>query len=290
MALGSFDGLHTGHVRVIKKCIQTAAAENLKPVVMLFERHPLLSLTGEAPAALLTTGERDRILRTLGAYPVIIDFDRIRSLSCEEFVRDILAGELSARAVCCGFNYRFGIGGEGSADTLAALCEKYGIKSDVTEQQCFENEPVSSTRIRKALLEGKPRQANSMLGRIFSYTLPVVRGDQRGRTMGFPTANQQLPLGFIVPKYGVYASQTEAHGGIYPSVTNIGVRPTVGENKLLSETHILGYTGELYGENIRVGLLEYLREEKSFPDFSSLSEQIRSDSRAAEKIWMARGL
>ncbi|MCQ2462800.1 MAG: riboflavin biosynthesis protein RibF [Clostridia bacterium] len=269
---------------VIEKCISVSEKKNLAPAVMLFERHPLYDISGKAPDALLTQTQRNEILSSLGVKIIRVSFPEIRSMAAEQFVKAILIKN-GAEAVCCGFNYRFARDRQGDPDTLKAICTEYGIEAFVLDAYMLDGAVVSSTAIRAALKSGETERANEMLGRPFGYTLPVVHGDRRGTGMGFPTANQIFPDGLIVPKYGVYASMAQVNGKAYPSVTNIGIRPTVGSNVLLSETNIIGFSENIYGQDITVRLLSYLRGETTFPDFEALSRQIADDAAQALKIY-----
>lgn len=157
----------------------------------------------------------------------------------------------------------------------------------MTEEVDFCGLPVSSTRIRAALEQGRPEEANAMLGRPFCYDFTVVGGDRRGRKLGAPTINQFFPSGFVVPKFGVYASKTLVEGRYHPSVTNIGMRPTIGTQSLRSETYIMDFSGDLYGQNIEVSLLHFLRGEVRFESLDALRAQIAADAQAARNFVQA---
>lgn len=281
IALGTFDGLHRGHMRVLL----TAAQSGMRPFALLFSEHPASVLRGEAPPLLLTAGQRDAILQKNGITPLTVAFSDIMHLSPEAFLEDVLQGRFSATALCCGENYTFGRDGAGDAQTLRALCRARGIPLFVAETETYAGAPVSSTRIRAALQNGEIEAANAMLGRPFSYAFPVVEGDKRGRELQFPTINQLFPDAFIRPRYGVYASRTCVDGTYYPSVTNFGVRPTVGTQSLRSETHILGFSGDLYGQSPEVELLAFLRGERAFASFDDLQTAIAADCRRAQEFY-----
>ncbi len=283
VALGTFDGLHKGHISVIT-CALSYKERGFIPLVMLFDSHPLLSLTGNAPAEILQNGLRSEIIENCGAQSVTVSFDEIKNLSCREFFEEIIIKKLNAGAVCCGGNYRFGKGGEGGCKELQALCNEFSVELTVSPEICFGSSPVSSTRIRKAIENGDIPLANAMLGREFRYKYEVVSGDKRGRLMGAPTINQHFGENFVVPKKGVYASVTVVDGKEYSSVTNIGMRPSFENTDLRSETCILGFSGDLYGEFIEVRLLKYLRGEIKFDSMEALGEQIRKDAEASLKI------
>ena len=277
VALGFFDGLHTGHMHVL--CRTAEEKENgLTPTVLLFDEHPAAVLTGSAPQQILPNTIRNGILDDMGIARQVVSFRTLQSLTPEEFVRTILCGTLRAGFVACGFNYRFGIHGTGTAQTLQALCAQQNIRCAIVGETAYNGSPVSSTRIRQALAQGNAAAAAAMLGRPFTYDFEVMDGDKRGRLLGTPTINQYFPAGFMVPAFGVYASFVQLDGCIHPAVTDIGMRPTFNGTAPRSETWIMDYAGDLYGQHIRVQLLEYLRPEVRFPDADALRAQIHRDA------------
>lgn len=288
VALGSFDGLHTGHMSVIT-CALSFKECGLNPLVMLFDSHPLKTLSGRAPAEILQPSLRNEILEGRGVGTTVIPFEEIKDFSPREFFTQILIKKLNAGAVCCGSNYRFGKNGAGSIGELKALCEEFGIEIKISPEIAFDGSPVSSTRIRQAIEGGNIPLANAMLGREFRYKYTVVSGDRRGRLMGAPTINQHFTENFVVPKIGVYSSVTVVEGREYPSVTNIGLRPSFENEDLRSETCILGFSGDLYGKDIEVRLLKYLRGEMKFDSMEALGTQIRRDAEASKEIFVKRG-
>lgn len=288
VALGSFDGLHKGHMSVIA-CALSMKECGLVPLALLFDSHPLLSLTGQAPPELLQKQKRDELLSSLGVKTEYISFAEIMNYSCREFFEKILLEKLNAGAVCCGRNYRFGRGNEGGCEELSALCDEYGVKMCLSEQIDFLGEPISSSRIRLAVEQGNIPLANAMLGRPFCYRASVVSGYHRGHLIGAPTINQHFESNFVKPKKGVYASFTTLGGVDYPSVTNIGLRPSFENEDFRSETCIIGFSGNLYGEAVEVSLLEYIRDEEKFSSVEALGEQIARDAENARKIFEKRG-
>lgn len=288
VALGSFDGLHKGHMSVIA-CALSQKERGLVPLVLLFDSHPLQTLAGKSPPEILQKNKRDEILSSLGAKTETVAFSDIKEMSCREFFEKILISELNAKVICCGEDYRFGKDNAGNRKTLEALCDEYSVELCVSQTVMNDGLPVSSTRIRTAIEEGNIPLANDLLGREFSYEYTVVSGDQRGRLMGAPTINQHFGQNFIVPKKGVYASITVVDNKEYPSVTNIGLRPSFANADLRSETCILGFSGNLYGRDIEVKLLKYLRGEIKFDSMEALGNQIRADAEKSEKIFSERG-
>ncbi len=289
VALGSFDGLHKGHMSVIACTLELSKECGLSPIALLFDAHPMLAVKGTAPEKLLQNENRDEILRKKGVSTEVIPFAEIKDMTCREFFEEILIKKLNAGGVCCGWNYRFGKGNEGGCDELRVLCEEYGIELKIAQPVSHNGEAVSSTRIRDAVENGDIPLANAMLGREFGYKLTVVSGQQRGRLIGSPTINQRFEKDFVNPKTGVYASVTLVEGREYPSVTNIGLRPSFENEDFRSETCILEFSGNLYGEIIEVKLLEYLRCEIKFDSLEKLSAQIRADAEKSKEIFNNRG-
>lgn len=280
IALGTFDGLHIGH----KAVITSEKTEYERKIALMFTTHPQGVLTGSCPGTLITPQKEREVLNSWGVEPEYIDFSVISSLTPQQFVDEILVKEYNARSLACGFNYRFGKGASGDVETLMLLCAEREIKLNVAQEVSYIDEPVSSTRIRKALQNGEIKAANAMLGRPFSYAFEVMHGDERGRILGSPTINQFFTPDFQVPQFGVYASFTVIDGVKYPSVTNIGIRPTIGNSEKRSETNIVGYNGDLYGKYPEVFLIEKIRGEMQFGSLEELSARIAADRNTALKI------
>lgn len=281
IALGTFDGLHIGH----QKVLFGNSDEYDKKIALMFKTHPQKTLCGKVPDELITPSEKENLLKSWGITPAYMDFDEISSLTPEEFAKDILFGTYGATALCCGFNYRFGKNAEGDAELLKKICDENNVSLTVCGEVDYKGLPVSSTRIREAIRSGDMRSANAMLGRYFSYDFEVVHGDARGRVLGSPTINQFFTENFAVAQFGVYASFTEINGEKYASVTNIGIRPTIaGTDEKRSETNIIGYNGDLYGKHIKVCLVEKIRDEMSFGSLDGLGTQIASDRELSAKI------
>lgn len=255
VALGDFDGMHLAHKTVI------TGAEN----TVIYSVNNKFSLLQKS------------LFERLYPNTVFADFDEIKNMDGEEFINKILLEKFGAGIVLCGYNFRFGKNASWSAMDLRNYLEKKDVWVRILEHLDFEEEPISSTRIRKAVSDGKIELANKMLGYNFTFESPVIKGDKRGRTMGFPTINQHLPEGLIVPKFGVYESRTFADGNEYLSFTNIGIRPTWQVDKPLAETHIFDFNGDLYDKNVRVELISYLREEKKFSSVEELKKQLEYD-------------
>lgn len=255
VALGDFDGMHRAHQTVV-----TGASNVI--VYCVNNRFSLLQKS---------------IFQQRYPNAVFADFDEIKHMQGEDFIEKILIEKFNAGVVLCGFNFRFGKMASWSAADLREYLEKKDIWVRILEHLDFEGEPISSTRIRKALQDGDVENANNMLGYNFTFESEVIKGDKRGRTIGFPTINQHLPDGLIVPKYGVYESRTFVDSREYKSFTNIGIRPSWRLEKPLCETHIFDFDGDLYSRNIRIELVKYKREEKLFNSVEELRTQLNYD-------------
>lgn len=290
VALGFFDGLHRGHQAVIRSAAQQRKY-GLQPAVFTFSENPLNVLTGKKVPYLLQPNEKVNLMNRLSVeFLYSIEFKEIMHLSPAEFVTNVLVEKLRAKKVFCGFNYHFGSGRHANADTLRELCEPFGVEVITVPPVLFKDEPMSSTRIRHALKQGKITDVTSMLGREFSFNLPVHKGNQLGRRMGTPTFNQPFPPHFILPRFGVYASAVDIGGTLTCGVTNIGIKPTVGAEGPLAETWMPHQQcGELYGKNVRVFLLDFIRGEQKFDSLFELKAAILADGENAIKIFDEKG-
>jgi len=285
VALGFFDGLHIGHAAVVSRTL-SYQQEGLCPCVFTFTMdggHPAAKSSANA---LTTERQKEQLLESWGVRLVLCpDFSEFHAMEPEAFVDEVLVRRLNANAACCGEDFRFGKKAAGDVGQLAALCQARGIRLDVVPPVTFEGERVSSTRIRSLLGEGRVADANRMLGRAFGYDFTVVRGKQLGRKLDSPTINQRLPDGFVPLRHGVYASVSFAGGAWHPSVTNIGLRPTVEDTTAVnSETYICGFSGDLYGARVEVRLLAFLRPEQRFPSVEALRARIHADAEASVPI------
>ncbi|MBO7318463.1 MAG: riboflavin biosynthesis protein RibF [Clostridia bacterium] len=264
VALGYFDGIHIGHKMVLDRALTAAKEKDLVPVVLVFDIHPRKLVSGVVPP-MLTSEEHKKVrLQEMGFTVVDFNFREGMNYEPSEFIEKILVKKLGAKAVSCGFDYHYGKGGKGNAETMRQELSERNIEFFSVEPVLLGDEVVSSTAIRNFIQQGEIEKANAMLGEYFSYDFEVKRGDGLGKTWGFPTINQSFPEDFIVPKFGVYMSLTKVDGEEYLSVTNVGVRPTVAEDSMRSETCILDFSGDLYGRRVQVQLVKFIREEKNF--------------------------
>lgn len=279
VTVGSFDGLHIGHQKIFDT-LKSLTGGVL--TVLTFKPHPQAVIRPQSsPPPLLTSDdERIELFREIGVERLIFaPFDlELAEMDAERFVREILLEKLRMETLVVGANHRFGKGRQGDVHLLHDLSTKWGFCLTVVEAISDEDGVISSTRIRKLLLNGKVREAMKLLGRPYKLQGVVVQGTGRGSKLGFPTANLKVSHPHkLVPLYGIYATWTEWRGEIYPSVTHVGPRPTFEENEVSIETYIPGFTNNLYGEHLIVSFVDYLREVISFSTPKALVEQMEKD-------------
>lgn len=288
ISIGNFDGVHIGHRLLIKTLASQSAEKQLDGIVFTFAQNPKNLLTSGEVKYLTGTEDKMRFLSEYGAKNIYFaDFAEIGGLSPEEFTDNILVKKFNADTVICGYDFRFGKGRAGSAEDLERLLGRHGIKCIITPAVYYEGQPVSSTEIRRLLSEGDVEKAEALLGRPYCFTLPVIHGRQIGRSLGFPTINQVFPEYRVIPAYGVYAVVCEANGNTYNGIANIGIRPTVSKSgdSPVCETHLFGFSGDLYNHAVRVSLKKRLRQEIKFNSLDQLKEQIKTDMQAAEEYF-----
>lgn len=279
VAVGNFDGVHKGHQLVFSHTLKIAATENLYSVALTFSPHPRNFFNTACPVKMITDDDYKReLILSLGIEKVFFQkFDKeFASLDSEAFVL-YLKNTFSCKAIVCGENFRFGKGAAYRTDDLSAVCEKYGMKLHVVPVDPY----VNSSAVRAFLEQGNPSAAAELLGRPYSISSSVFYGKQLGTKIGFPTMNQKLFEGSVVPKFGVYAGFVEIDGKQFKCIVNIGYRPTVNSDisDVDAETHIFDFSGDLYGKTVRVYIVEFIREERKFKNPIELSEQIKSDCR-----------
>ena len=288
VAIGVFDGVHRGHQQVMRDLTAMARARDLVPAALTFDPHPLEFLAPDrAPDLLTTVEQRAELLAECGVEILgVLPFLEIRNLDPRVFVTEILCLRLKVRAIAIGENFRFGRDRGGDPALLKDLGEAKGFTVDVVEMvvHAGPDGPISSTRIRELLAEGEVRSAATLLGRPFVLTGPVIHGDARGHTIGFPTANLHIPERMAIPANGVYACWVDRDGARHPAVVNIGVRPTFGASIRTIEAHLLDFDDDLYGESIALHFIERIREERRFDGVEALVAQIASDRDRAAAI------
>lgn len=292
LTLGVFDGVHLGHQLIMRTVVERARAVNATPTVITFDPHPRAVLRPEsAPPHLQTFDQKIEAFGVMGIeQTIVIRFTKeFAQTSAEDFLRDIVGERLQAREVYLGHGFAFGKGRAGNIELLRKVSRELGFFADEVPQVTLRGERISSSRIRELLAEGRVNLARRMLGRPYGVEGRVMRERGLGRTLGFPTANLQ-PQNRVIPRRGVYVTATLIEGVWRRSVTNVGVRPTfdaVSGNQTV-ETHILNWTGDLYGDVVRVRFLHRLRDERKFAGVDELKTQIARDVERATD-YFARG-
>lgn len=283
VALGYFDGIHLGHKAVIGKAVD-AKKSGLVPAAFTFSSTPK---SKDKNSQLLTYNEKLGIFENLGIEILyILDFEKLKDYSPEDFVKKIISEVFNAGEVFCGFNYRFGKTGAGSTDELKQLCKKENIKVVICNPVELDGDLVCSTEIRNALKNGDIKKANRFLGYDFGLKSEVLKGNNIGSKIDTPTINQKFENGIILPKFGVYASIVTIENERYTGVTNIGVKPTVGNRNLPNcETWMPEYKGDnLYGKTVDVRLKEFIRPERKFNSLDELKAEIINNGKTAIKL------
>ena len=283
VALGYFDGIHVGHRAVLDYAVEQASRRNCLPAVFTFrnqEQESSPRFKGGAPI-LMTQEQKLEVFAQLGLqFCLCPSFEEVMDMEPELFFGSVLLHGLGAVELCCGQDFRFGKGARGDVAMLETLCHEHRIHLHILPKVTLEGMPVSSTKIRELIAQGDVDQAAKWMGRPFLLDSVVVKGNQLGRTIGSPTINQTFPPRYMVPKYGVYATEVTVDGKRYGGMTNVGVKPTVGplgSDVPLCETYILDYKGDLYGKTVRVAFLRFLRPERKFASLEELKSQITKD-------------
>lgn len=293
LTLGVFDGLHLGHQLIMRWVVERARQAGAVPTVITFEPHPRAVLHPEsAPPLLQTFDQKVEALGVLGIeQTIVIRFDRaFAEVRAEDFLRDVVWERLQAREVYLGKGFAFGHNREGNIELLKRVSRELGFRADEVEEVRMRGRRISSSLIRKLLLEGRVNLARRMLGRPYGVEGRVVRGAERGRTIGFPTANLR-PQNRVIPSRGVYVTATLIEGAWRRSITNIGVRPTFERDAEPSlETFVIDWQGDLYGDVVRVRFLHRLRDERKFDAVEDLKRQINYDLSRARRYFEAGGV
>jgi riboflavin kinase/FMN adenylyltransferase len=286
LALGNFDGVHLGHQAIFQHVVTRAREVDGTSMVFTFEPHPLQVLAPEKAPPLLTTYEQKiRLIAALGItvglrVPFTEQFARQEPIA---FVREVLWRHLGIHEVVVGHDFRFGHRRAGTVDFLQAQAEHFGYRVTVIPAIMQEDTVVSSSNIRRLLLQGQVEQAARLLGRHYAIAGPVVEGFRRGRQLGFPTANVR-PVNAIVPHKGVYTVRVEWANRLYPGVANVGYNPTFGNQALSVEAHLFDVDADLYGATVRVEFLHRIRDERKFASVEELAAQIASDAQEARTV------
>ncbi|MCY7376451.1 MAG: bifunctional riboflavin kinase/FAD synthetase [Pyrinomonadaceae bacterium] len=293
LTLGVFDGLHLGHQRIMEIVVNRAKAIDAIPTAITFDPHPRSVLYPEnAPPLLQTLDQRLANFEVLGIeQTIVIRFDRdFANQNAEEFLRDIVHERLQAKEVFLGKGFAFGKNRGGNIELLRKMSVELGFFADEVDEVTLRGQRISSSKIRHLLADGKVNLARRMLGRPYGVEGQIVRGDQRGRTIGFPTANLK-PRNRVVPRFGVYTTATLIKDVWRRSITNVGVRPTFeGSQEPSIESYVFDFDGDLYGDVLRVRFLHRIRDEKKFGGIEELKTQIGKDTNTALRFFARRGI
>jgi riboflavin kinase / FMN adenylyltransferase len=288
LALGNFDGLHRGHMKIIERVRRVASERGATAVAMTFDPHPpRVVRPDKAPPLLMTKTQRLEALERAGVDGVaVVRFTpELSRWDPETFVRTVLVEWLHVAEVWVGANFLFGHDRAGNFSSLRGLGSRYGFRSEKIDPVRYKDFVVSSTRIRRLISEGRVDEASALLGHPYTIDGTVVEGSHRGRDLGFPTAN--LATGNeLIPPHGVYATTVRLDGVIYPSITNVGIRPTFDdEPRTVIETHLLDVECDLYGRTLRLGFVQRLRDERRFESVDLLKAQVGADVQKARTLF-----
>jgi riboflavin kinase/FMN adenylyltransferase len=287
LALGNFDGLHRGHQKIIERVKRGAAEHGGTAMAMTFDPHPpRVVRPDKAPPLLMTKAQRLEALERLGIGCVaVVRFTReLSEWDPEMFVRTVLVDWLRVSEVWVGANFLFGHERSGNFSLLRTLGQRFGFRAEKIDPVRYKDFVVSSTRVRRLVAEGRMDEAGALLGHGYYVDGTIVEGRRRGRELGFPTANLAT-ANELLPPHGVYATTMTVDGIVHAGITNIGMRPTFSETALTIETHLLNYSGDLYGRSVRLGWVLRLRDERRFDDVDALRTQIEADRRRAERLF-----
>lgn len=287
LTIGNFDGVHLGHREVFRRVIDRARKLCATSGVVTFEPHPLRFLAPDkAPLRLNTPEEKIRLLEASCIdLLVVLNFDQaLAEMSAEDFVKDVLVGQLNVHYLIVGYDYAFGHNRHGDTDSLAAMSQKYGFTLEVLEPVRSEQQTHSSTSIRQLLQEGRVEEVVKILGRNFTLDGVVVHGEGRGRKLGFPTANL-ITEKEILPRDGVYAVKVKWQDHYYDGVINIGSRPTFTTSEPTLEIHLIDFKSDLYGERLRIYFVGRLRDEMKFPSVEALQDAVIHDIKRARALF-----
>lgn len=288
LALGFFDGVHPGHQAVIRKAVDEARVHNATPALITFKEHPRALTLGKSPPLLTMPEQRLELCEELGIEAaLLLSFtEELCRLAPEDYVQQVLVECMGACSLSVGYNHRFGRNRVGTPELLAEIGKEKGYSVHVASEIMLDGAPVSSSRIRDALGQGDVELTRHLLGRPYAVKGTVERGDGRGRSIGFPTANTATPEELILPALGVYSGTCKLQNGeAYPCVINIGLRPTFGKNETpRTEVHIFDFNSDIYDQTLSINFLHFIRHEQKFNGIEELKTQILKDCEQARKM------
>lgn len=281
IALGFFDGIHVGHKALLDKTVQRAKENGLTPAIISFDTHPDNMVTGQKVGLINTPFDRAGVVKRVAGITdiIVLHFDeKLMRMDWEDFI-NWLINDFNASYLVAGYDFHFGYMGKGNPERLKKKCEELGIGCDIVPKVTIDGDTVSSTAIRALLKNGETEKANEYLGHPFCYSDYVIYGYKLGRRLGFPTINMEYSDDLVPIAHGVYAAKAYLpDGSEYNAIANVGVKPTVGgENRVSVETNLFDYSGNLYGERVRIDFYKFIRPEKKFSDVDKLKEQVFKD-------------
>ncbi|CAM2936701.1 bifunctional riboflavin kinase/FAD synthetase [Hathewaya histolytica] len=285
IALGSFDGIHRGHLNLVRKTVKLARENNCKSMIYTFKNHPMSIINKDKmPKLIQNNEEKVEILRQEGIDILnFVQFSKeYMKIKAKEFVEKLVKC-YNVKGIVVGFNYKFGYKNEGNIELLKILSKKYNFQVFICEPIEYEGNLISSTNIRNLISNGKVDRARILLSRPFAIEGTVVEGKKLGRKLGFPTINLRFNQNKILPKTGVYYTAVKYSNRIFKGITDVGYNPTVNGKVLSIETYILDFNKEIYGEDVIVYFLERIRDEEKFDSLNELIEVLKKDKVYAEK-------
>lgn len=283
-ALGFFDGVHLGHQALLEACTRWQQNQGWEVACITFDRHPMSLFSDTPPVLINSLEDRKALLRRYGVqymHTVAVDAASM-GVDWQDFLEQLC--QKGAEGFVCGYDFRFGRGGAGTAQKVQSFCAERGLAAEVVPEQSYGGVRISSTHIRSLIESGDVKTAAEFMGHRHILSGEVVPGRQLGRTIGIPTANILIPEGVVVPKLGVYACVAQTDGQQFAAVTNIGSRPTVGGHQVRAESWLHDFDGDLYGKKLTLEFAEFLRPERKFDSLEALKAQIYADAAKITEI------
>ncbi len=280
LTLGNFDGIHIGHQTLLKRITELGQKDDLPSVVVTYSPNPAVVLGSRSDFRyLMDESEKIRQIQEFGIdCLMLLEFNiELSKMSAEDFLKDIIIGQLNAKHIVIGFNHFFGANRRGNVELLREYSETYGYTVELFETLSYNGEKVSSSMVRKCLEQGEAFKASKLLGRPFAYSGEVVEGEKRGRLLGFPTANIKPRPDYLLPSAGVYAGTCQWDDQFFKAMINIGNNPTFPDVDYRLEAHLFGFDGDLYGKKVKIDFYQKLRNEQKFDGMDALKAQLEKD-------------